>query len=1038
MKCKLAVLAVLLLLGGSTVFAASTYYLPQVAIGTDSGSGDSYSTTFVLFNNNTEATNISVVLTDYNGDPMKAYIAGVGSKNGAFSLRLGPGATRIYKTDSYGSLNIGAASITSDLDIGVSGLYTITKRNTGKFVTEVGVASATPGTSFAIPAEFTGDGFVGTAVAVYNPNGSPASVNLTLMKENGDTQGSTSTPITLDAGKQSAFFIDQKIASIQNSNFKGMCKITSDTPIALMTLRMNSPGFATYTSIPAISTGSSDKTFYLPQFADGSIAGTPYKTTFLLFNFSNSQASVKLEPKDHNGNALTLSMTDGSSTAADISIAAGASKFLQTDGTSGSLGGAKITSTVPIGAAALFTQYNTNLSFATEAGVLPSRTLTNFTLPIDSTVSLDGSATTSDTGFAFYNPGSSVVSFSPVFLSNTGAITTSQTQVTLNPNSHYQSFFNQVFPNLGDVQGSVQVSGLSDGISAITLRMNMTPFNMTTLPIVSGVSTGYAAATSGTATKTTVAGAIATADTTVNAILPFGYTVTFTTAGTFTGGSPWSQYGGLGIRSLSAGYTYTTNSANNAYLPPGDYEFSVHVLATGGGQTSANYAFYTTDMVSITGNATIPITYAFPTLYTVSGNITGVTSTAGKVILTSADGSGSYAYNGLTASGPYSIKIQSGTYQLMYASTWPGGPFYTLGTVTVSDADTTGPDVAVPTTANLSGQVHFADAAPASVTINAQNRDNITPPGVASDVRTVTAANGAYQNLQVTPTSVNYSMNLSYTTGSKTPAVGINCGGTADSGFSAEQYSSTGTSITNTTAVSVANLTDGTPASVLQAYRYSPRATPLVYTIPNLTPNAEYNITLYFVDSMSATAVRFMKGTANDTVVFESLDVKTEAGGQYIAVARSATAVANSAGQMVITVSDAGGTTATNIYINAIRITPVDPNSAGLAFTTNLGTVNYTPANNPVTFAGDFTYDFTMPGILAYPLSFVTISGKVSDPGGAAVSGATVTATSSLLADATAPTVSYTSNTATTDASGNYSLKVIPGANYSITITKAP
>jgi len=141
--------------------------------------------------------------------------------------------------------------------------------------------------------------------------------------------------------------------------------------------------------------------------------------------------------------------------------------------------------------------------------------------------------------------------------------------------------------------------------------------------------------------------------------------------------------------------------------------------------------------------------------------------------------------------------------------------------------------------------------------------------------------------------------------------------------------------------------------------------------------------------------------------------------------------------------------TASNGSFQAMPVTQGTSYSMSLSYpvyagtsTTASGTISYSPPlNNPVAISGDTTYSFTMPGIGSAP-TLVTLSGKVTDPGGNAVSGVTVSATSSLLTGATATGTSYTNaastvaGTATTDTSGNYSIKVVPGTDYTLTFTK--
>ena len=312
---------------------------------------------------------------------------------------------------------------------------------------------ASPATSFAIPVQTTSNGRINTGLALYNPGDSSASLTLTLKDVDGTSAGSAT--FDLAAGAQTAFYVGNKISSVNNTTFSGTLTVQSTAEIAAVALRQNSPSFDTFTSIPVIPTTSTQTSFNLAHIVDGNVGGTPYTTTFMLVNFGTASATVTLAPTKDDGTAWPLTMTDASTTAGTYTIPAGGSKFLVTNGSANDQGAVKITSTAKIGAAALFTQYNNDSSFNTEAGVQDSPAFTDFTLPIDSRVSLDGTATISDTGIAFFNPGTSSVTFTPTFLDAAGVITSSTTEVTIPAKGHTASFFNQLFPLLGDIQGSV-------------------------------------------------------------------------------------------------------------------------------------------------------------------------------------------------------------------------------------------------------------------------------------------------------------------------------------------------------------------------------------------------------------------------------------------------------------------------------------------------------------------------------------------------------------------------------------------------------
>jgi hypothetical protein len=489
MKTKLAALAFFMFLAGNTAFSASKFYLPHIAIGSF-GTG-SFRTTFIFFNNQSTASNVALSLTNDDGTPLSVTITGLGT-NSTFTFSLGPGATRILQTDNSGNAKSGAAIVTSDLAIGVSGLFTIYDIN-GKFVTEVGVNNSDPLRSFVIPVQISGS-TINTGLALFNPGATDSQFTATLTNVDGTVSGTTA-PIPLATGQHKGVYVGGDLFK-DVSNFQGTLTVQSSVAISAMTLRQNTPSSTlSYTSSPVVSTAATQTTFNLAQVVNGTSSDVGYKTTFMLFNLSSSTANVTLALTKDDGTPLSVTIPSQSASAKstfNLTIGAGKSLFLQTDGTGALLqGAAAITSDVPIGAAGVFTQFDSKGNFATEAGVQSSPALTDFTLPIDS------NKPTADTGIALFNPGSSAVTVTPRFLNATGISTTATTPIQLAANGHSAGFFGDIFPGLGQVQGSLAISVLTP-ISALTMRSNFSPYGMTSLPVVQGV---YQAASSSGVTQ---------------------------------------------------------------------------------------------------------------------------------------------------------------------------------------------------------------------------------------------------------------------------------------------------------------------------------------------------------------------------------------------------------------------------------------------------------------------------------------------------------------------------------------------------------
>jgi hypothetical protein len=502
MKIKLVVLAFLLSFAGNTAFSASTYYIPHFAVGTI-GNG-SFRTTFIFFNNQSTSSDVTLSLTGDDGTALSATISGMGTHS-TFSFSLAGGATKILQASSSGNLRAGAAAITSDLAIGVSGIYSEYDSD-GKFVTEVGVGNSNPLNNFVIPVQINGS-TINTGLALFNPSATSSSITASLTNTDGTSAGNVS--LTLPAGQHLAAYLNSSNLFPSITSFNGTLSIQSSAAISAVTLRQSTSSATDYyTSCPVVSASSTKSTFYVPHVADGATTGgAGYKTTFMLFNLSTNTANtayVTLKFTNSDGAAFPVTFsgitTTTNSNTYTISLGAGQSAFLQTDGSTNPIttGAAVITCvnsatyigaggpSVPIGVAAFYTQYDDEWNFQTEVGVLDSPALPSFTLPIDSKVPTGSSTPTFDTAIALFNPGKSTVSVTPEFLNADGVVTTSTTMITLTASGHYAGYFNELFPGLGTVQGSLVISSLPTVISAVTLRNNWGPVGWTSLPVTSG------------------------------------------------------------------------------------------------------------------------------------------------------------------------------------------------------------------------------------------------------------------------------------------------------------------------------------------------------------------------------------------------------------------------------------------------------------------------------------------------------------------------------------------------------------------------
>jgi len=136
-----------------------------------------------------------------------------------------------------------------------------------------------------------------------------------------------------------------------------------------------------------------------------------------------------------------------------------------------------------------------------------------------------------------------------------------------------------------------------------------------------------------------------------------------------------------------------------------------------------------------------------------------------------------------------------------------------------------------------------------------------------------------------------------------TPAAGtvdyqINCGGTAESPFVADEYYSSGAHVTTVTnTVTTGLVANPAPEAVYQSERWGA----VTYTIPGLTANASYTVRLHMSEYTDpGVGQREFNVAINGVTVMNNYDIYAHAGSLFNAVENSFTTTANSSGQIVI------------------------------------------------------------------------------------------------------------------------------------------
>jgi hypothetical protein len=231
--------------------------------------------------------------------------------------------------------------------------------------------------------------------------------------------------------------------------------------------------------------------YYLPQVANGNFGGGRYKTTFVLYNNTNTSTVATIDLTDANGNPLSMTITvlgEKNSTPHSGSnhggfMLAGAIWLWQTDGQGElAVGAAKVTSTdADISISAIFSIYDPTGNFLTESGVGSTVPQSDFVFPVDTTGY-------SNTGMALFNIGNGDATLTATLRDTSGQAVATVSDYPLKNGAHIPIFVSgegQLFPSFTDFLGTISIRS-SVPIAAMVLRMHQddTRLSYTSLPVV--------------------------------------------------------------------------------------------------------------------------------------------------------------------------------------------------------------------------------------------------------------------------------------------------------------------------------------------------------------------------------------------------------------------------------------------------------------------------------------------------------------------------------------------------------------------------
>jgi len=539
------------LLFSSLALGQISYYLPQVA------NGGGFKTTFIFFNNGNTPSALTLTFRDDDGELFSMNIPGLGEGD-TLNFTLKAGETRFYQSDGVGQIKVGSARVHATGPVGVSAVFSMFSG--GNLVTEAGVGASGAVTEVVLPVD-TKNGFH-TGVAI-SPPVLGGDFTFTLYDSDGTVLDTTQKNIP--ALGHFAQFVDGELFGEAGIDMRGKMVIQGPAAFSAVALRQKGSLLTTFPVVPSVSALTE---FALPQVANGTAALLGYKTQIVVFNLRSTTGQATVIFTNDSGDPLNVKLTDGSSGHTfKRDIPGHGTVFLETDA-SGSLsvGAARVTSDVPIGVTAIFSEMH-NGTVATEAGVGNSEGYTEITLPFDQSGGFG-------TGVALFNLGKSGATVAYKVLDENGEeqlVAGKRVSDNLPPYGHVAKFVNQIVEGVSG-RGQLLVTS-EQPLAAVVIRQGSGI--LTTLPVSEGVTDTGGGGTGTELLPTAVENVNLQSDTILNQTLNTGVKLSGQVA--FPPG--YFQTGAVqaidSVGNVFSGFANPITGGYSIIVPPGTYDLRV-------------------------------------------------------------------------------------------------------------------------------------------------------------------------------------------------------------------------------------------------------------------------------------------------------------------------------------------------------------------------------------------------------------------------------------------------------------------------------
>jgi hypothetical protein len=494
--------------------APEVLYVPHIGDGLDGRVR--LRTSFLLVNTGDDAR-IRLEFFDPAYKPLELALEGMGPAS-IFETALPRGASISLESSGAGALHTGYARATIFGRIDGTAVFTGIDAPSGLLLYEAGVPLTRPQFEASVLLDSTG--FRDTGLALVNTAASgfdaelyqgDALAHLRLYDSNYGLVGEQ-TP-GLFSGEYRARFISEFFEdSPQAREMTGTMTIASETPLALMTLRLNQdmgkpfplsvPNLTTFPVAPSrperlTNTNPFFPHFqYLAEFGDGEFANVRFQTTLLLAN-TGIDSFLTIFFFDGEGQPMDVTLEGlGTSSKFDLTLERGQSLHLRSPGQGPlKVGHARIEALPKVVGTAVFAGTDPRTgTLMYEAGIPLTRPMKEFTIFVDSLGNRD-------TGIAIANPRDA--SWSPMKpanvrlrLYNTRFELLGERTLELPAGRHIARYIRELFPKIAEaaeMQGVMTVAS-DEEIIAVTLRSNDDPLaefpfdvpSLTAFPVIPG------------------------------------------------------------------------------------------------------------------------------------------------------------------------------------------------------------------------------------------------------------------------------------------------------------------------------------------------------------------------------------------------------------------------------------------------------------------------------------------------------------------------------------------------------------------------